>query len=785
MDFDQFVHLLSSTQSWAPNESYNSWMMLSDFCSQNFNIFLSYFFEILSSGQDSKIKKLCLILFTHLFKSEKNDFQISPEAFSEVIQLVLSTFQLNDYELAGISADLISSFTVQELMENDECPLVLAYAESLKGVSLQSEIYGFSIILINISSLFHLSKDEIQTIFEAITLQLSMALNDDQLLMSYSSIKLLQLFQKIVNKIENSDQLNNFLRILMNIMQKNINNQMISEIFNCWAEILVDFPDYLSFIFQNIVPIALKILNDIGQSDINIQNNEEIQLSVLYFLIQMISDQTAPFILSIIQSIIPILFSIISNESYSYLNDATTLAEMIFSLMLDFDLNQNEEMDQNMFLPLNLLKIVTSQPNSNNFCLLLAYCSIAKSKCDFKNFDFSLVNNMIISDIPKFKFISIRFIRILSKKVLIEPLIYKILENTQYNDEITIENMKLIGNLSIYPQINIENYFDFLIFNFLQEKPELGEIAYKTITKIIQTSNSEKIVMLIPKILICFDNCLSNPCYHEFLINLSTFLQTIAFHIGTQYTPFVEQSFHLILQMGKINEDLLFHTFTPISSISKATKQLPFLEQFCHTMLETLKKYPENGYVIDLIINSFFFLLQEFDLQFLIDQLILIYIEIYNNSKYLKIVSGLNDIFEKYPDHLQGHIQEIVNLFLSIAQEAFDNEPSNDDENDIYNDMCNLMGIILKIFPNAELVPLSMQIIELSNIFVDDINSNDMLIENILFLVFLTSKLSPNDIYQLIQNNQNIKSLILFGLNNENTHNMSQSIINIFGVENI
>ena len=100
----------------------------------------------------------------------------------------------------------------------------------------------------------------------------------------------------------------------------------------------------------------------------------------------------------------------------------------------------------------------------------------------------------------------------------------------------------------------------------------------------------------------------------------------------------------------------------------------------------------------------------------------------------------------------------------------------------VSSDLLNLMKIFAsQIDIDQTFAEFAFHLIELCMKFIDD--ENEALKYVLLCLVSELSKKIPNETFEFIQNHEVIKEAVLFGLNDEEIHDVSQNIVNIFGPE--
>lgn len=797
---EDFAQLIIEVQSTDSDTSYSTWEFLSRFIKENFDTFLTYFISILeSSDYPLNSKKITLILFDQLFKDDSNNLPIAPDIFPSLIEVNLSMFQLNDIELTGLSAKLTYSLVLPELLDEDEeesgSELMNLLIKHFSTVENASEIYGFSTILYEICRTVKISHLEQEMIIQGIQNHL---ISNSNSIDSFIKIKILKILNSQIDKSMEEPTLQTILQLLVQIID---DIELHSEIFSCFSSIITSFPSYTDSIFKNLVPIAIESLNQ----------NEDNYQSLLYFFNTLISKDTIQYYQEIIPVLIPFLFSILENEVDifesevdNYKSEVSDLIENIFRIY-DGD----------------IIELVQEQQNKNNLAFLLAFCVLSKKG----EVNFPFVFSMINSKNPRERYMAIRCVKKLIKSdIFNEDLISESLKHFEDDSIVVqIETIDLIGELSKNNEFPIENFFEIVLHFYMCDNYFLYFISYESLKKFIERISLEKLSLLVPLILSDFEECLSNEETYELLISLSTLIQSLSIRLGELYSPFAEQSFSLLQQMSNIDEDFLVSSLTPIASIAYNTKFMPFLDEFCVTMLNALQSFCESHQakneeeneeedkfdedynevvegMIDAVLISLCFMMKEFDLRGIAPDFLITFFGLFEITGYLKIFGGFSDILSNYPEFTKVVGEQLFQLIISSSKKLFsfinseeedeDEEEDFDDDDDyeksealhILSDVLNLIKILTVEFDiDQPFVEFVFQLIEASEKFA---KKSETLNFVLLTIICEFSKKVPNETFEFIQSHNATKEAVLFGLNDTETHQVSQNIIDIFGAEN-
>ncbi|OHT04949.1 hypothetical protein TRFO_27453 [Tritrichomonas foetus] len=756
MEFTSFGQYLLTAQSPQPNISYQSWCVLSDFTKQNFDIFMNYFLEILQNTEfPSNSKKFALILFNRLFQSEDSNFAINPDIFPNLIQIVLSMFSSNDIELAGLSAELLSNLSILELQDDENCPLISAYAQSLASVSTPSEIYGFSTLLSDICSIFKTNEDEQNMIMTAVLHHLSNQNNEN-----YIKIKLLQISCSIIGQTENRQMIEALAAELINQMN---NSSIYSELFNCWSQIVSDFPEFTPFVLQNISQIAINSLENI-----------EAQSSILYFFNSLLCEETAQYFSNLVTLFFPILFKIIAEDEKSFENDATNFLENLIILTSSVYLSP---------LSGNPIAFIHTIPNGNDYIILIAFCALAKMKITF---DLNFIFPKISSQIPRERYMAIRCIKIITKNKQLLDAVNECLLHTSDLIDIQYQVVRLINVLLEVENFPIHNYFDFLLINTMNENPIICSVSFDVLKKSLSFMNQDQIILFTSKILEYFEKCLQNQVLHSNLIKLSTIIQKIAMKLKKSFLPFAKQSQNLLNLMAKIDFDYFIETLLPIVIIAYETENVILLEQICQTEIQILQKNYENDDIVNSVITSFFYIFQLVNIEPYLSVIIPLYFTIFQQTKNLQVLSGFNDVLDSNQEIVKTEFPNLTNLVLQTI-EILGNEKIesyeidyNEKKQTIFNDLSDVILYLVKYSPQSCLIQAAFQYLMILEQQFDDLDSFSFSIIEMIYTLCIIQK---DEVYSFLQSYPKIKEMIMEGLNDPNSHDYSQRIISIYGVE--
>lgn len=777
LGFEDFARLIIEAQSVNSEASYNSWTILSNFSKENFETFLTYFIKTLESS-DSPLnsKKISIILFDYLFKIEDHNYVIIPEIFPSLIEVILSMFQLNDIELSGLSGKLISSLVLPELLDDYDSEMMTVFAKSFLGVHTDSEIYGISTVLYDLCRNTSVSRTEQQLIMQGIHLHL---IENGNEVSTFNKIAILKILETQIDSSLEEQALQIVLQMLVELLS---NSELHNDIFYCFYLILLNFPNYIQFIFQNVVSIAI-------QSLIQNENNQQ---SIIYFFNNLISDDTIQFYQKIIPIILPPLFKIFQSEVDNFQSDTSRLIENILEIYKG-----------------NIIQLIDSLPNKTNLSFLLSFCVIAKNQKEGEEVNFPFLISMINSVNERERYMAIRCVKKLVKNDTFSEL--AVSESLKHLEdevsEVRYEVIGLLGHLSKNQNFPIENYFESLLNFYLSENPYLSLVSYSALRRVIKVTTHERLLLLTQPILALFEQFLNSPNFYENLISLSTLIQTISFNLGEKFSPFAEHSLSLLQKMSNIDLDFMIHTFTAISSIASQTHILPFLDQFCQSMLTTLQSFVvdygkkteeelnDEDYIelvettVDAVINSICFVMESFDITSFLPDFLTTYLVMFQMTHYNKFISGFNDIFMKYPSFVENVGEGLSQLLVASSSEFVEFVDENDceDKNELFlsvtflTDLISLLRIIVRCLAVDQ--PFFVFVLEMIVLCQKFVNSYKELKNVLLELLCELTKKLPNETFAFIQSHEDVKSVILFGLNDIEVHDYSQSIVDTFGAE--
>lgn len=791
LPIEEFAQLIIEAQNTNSETSYSTWETLCNFSKENFDTFLTYFITILESSDfPLNTKKILLILFNRLFKFRDDALVITPDIFPSIIQDTLSLFQNNDLELTGLSANLISSLVIPDLSEDGDTEIIVTFAKSFSTVETNSEIYGFSTILYDICYNVQTTRNEQNIIIESIQNQLNTISDKIEIYNLKNFVKILDL---LVDSSMEESTIQTILQILSQLIEF---IDLHGEIFICFSTIIEEFPSYTETIFQNLVPVAIESLSQ----------NQSNQQSLFYFFDTLITPKTVQYYQEIIPVLLPYLLSILDSEVETFKSDVSGLIENFFCIYEG-----------------DIIQLIQSQQNKSNLAFLLASCVMAKTKKGEVNNDF--IQAMINSENSRERFMAIRCVKKLTKSDKFNEKL--ITESVKHCDdeivEIKVMAIDLVGELTKYEEFPIEEFFTVVLNSYMFGNRDLNDASYSTLTKIIKNSSSDRLCLLVPLILSQFEECLSNNELFEILISLSTLMQSIALQLGEKYSPFAEHSLDLLQKMSTIDEDFLIHSLTPISYIAAKTKFLPFLSDFCSSMIGALQSFCEEYQkkefdkndedfnevvetMIDAIINSTSYLLITFDIQNFVKDFMNTYFKVFEITHYFKIICGFSDILTKYDELLNEFGHPLFELLSSSSTEIANYIKGDDDDEVIENENEEEEEENDAIdFDLNEVIYVSTDLLNLINIFVDKTSVDESFIEFAFYMIelcqkflkydkkelkcsllSLVSELSlkiPKETMEFIQNHNKIKEAILFGLDDLEIHPISQKIVNVFGPE--
>lgn len=743
-------------------EDYSRTNQILKYISNNIDEFICEYLEtVRNKNVENHAKKLMIILFNQLFSENFGDsvVKIDGMQYEMVVKETMGLFQEEDISLVSLSAELSFNLLKMELINDFNPDVIIALVNSLEDVNSQFEIYGLCLLLSDLSSVFFLSNEENSLILSYVFKYLSNK-SIDKLI----KIQCLSILRNL--NIEDESIIPNIINLLLNI---STDFEILSSVYLCLSELILNFSNYCIDIFSEL---SVNIFDNLTNC-----YDKTLNRSICYFLQKLFDNLYDNELNKVIPKLLSLLLNIIQNYCENDLNDYDDW--YLDDVILDCINSIIKSSKETAFL-FNIFEtnISSSSENLQYISLISLFFSL-KYGIDMK---YVLKYANAIFQKTKSKFQRIRLFALKCLRYFIKyydknKLLYIVCSHL--NDIIQIQEvvLKFLFHLALDFD-NIQVIFDIFLEKLHCNQFYIECVSREYIILLIKYLPNAKIHILFQKIINLYEDNLNKSNNSDIYTLLCTIINSISMKLNQEIIPYSDILLKVLQKTFFLCKEFELDVAITLSTICYCIGD-PFRENIQPLVQLFINKlqndYDEN--VLDSVLPSLFFLMQKFNIDEYLPTFLQIFIDIYNETKNLKIISAISDIIE------YSYNKSFINFFIEqILSSLFSSieyvETMNDNQID---DLNNLLINLLEC--NTEMESF-IQII--FNIIHIELNLE---LETDCSLLRLFQKISIKSQQQMLnfihENNEHISLIIGDGLNNADTRLYSKYLIDLYGFENI